>query len=190
MATAFTLCRFGSEARAQAAAGLISQFLNQTRAAADSKLGAIATGLTGKIQSLAASLGTNSVAKSELDNTLQSLTGGKDNAALSSAFKLVSDAKLTPEQMGLAKQVGQLASAYVVEKNFASLQGAQGNVATIVNSLRKGEITPAIPALKKVATNAHLTEGQKTLISTVADQYAPGWKQAGKIMSGFKKLGF
>jgi hypothetical protein len=88
----------------------------------------------------------------------------------------------------VARQVGNLASAYVVQKNFASLDGAQGDVASIVSSLRDGQITTAIPAIKNVATNAHLTDDQKTLITKIADQYAPGWKKAGAVLDGLKKL--
>ena len=115
-------------------------------------------------------------------------TGGQDSDALTSAFKLASDAKLTPEQLGLAKQVGNLASAYVVQKNFASLTGAQGDVGTIVSSLRGGNVTTAIPAIKNVAGNAHLTDPQKKLITTVADKYAPGWQKAKGAMDSIKKL--
>ena len=135
-----------------------------------------------------AALGTNSVLTSQIDTVLKSLTGGQDSTALSSAFKLVSAAKLTPEQVDVARQVGNLASAYVVQKNFASLDGAQGDVASIVSSLRDGQITTAIPAIKNVATNAHLTDDQKTLITKIADQYAPGWKKAGAVLDGLKKL--
>ena len=114
---------------------------------------------------------------------MKSLVSGQDSSALTSAFKLAQVSALTPEQIGLAKEVGNLASAYVVQKNFASLPGAQGDVTTIVNSLRKGEITPALPALQNVAQNAKLTASQKDLIGTVADKYAPGLKNAASTVS-------
>ena len=117
-----------------------------------------------------------------------SLTGGHDSAALTSAFDLVKGAKPTPEQLGLAKQIGNLTSAYVVQKNFASLEGAQSDVANIVSSLRSGKVTAAIPSIKNVATSAHLTDGQKQLITTIADKYAPGWKKAGEAADAIKKL--
>jgi hypothetical protein len=178
----------GNSAFAQADTNLVNQFLTGAQAAADGRLGDIASELTGKIESLGAALGTNSVLTSQIDTVLKSLTGGQDSTALSSAFKLVSAAKLTPEQVDVARQVGNLASAYVVQKNFASLDGAQGDVASIVSSLRDGQITTAIPAIKNVATNAHLTDDQKTLITKIADQYAPGWKKAGAVLDGLKKL--
>ena len=185
---AIILCGFTNLTFSQADAGLMSQFVDQAKATGDSQLGTIATELTGKMQALGAAVGTNAAITSMLDNTLKSLTGGMDSDALASAFKLAESAKLTPEQLGLAKEVGNLASAYVVQKNFAALEGAQGDVATIVNSLRSGQIAPAVPALKNVATNAHLTDSQKQIITAVADKYAPGWKNAAGALDSIKKL--
>jgi len=173
---------------AQADAGLVSKFLDQAKSASDSHLGDIASELTDKIKGLCAAVGANDAIKGELDSTLKSLTGGMDSEALTSAFKMASAANLTPEQIGLAKQVGNLASAYAVQKNFSSLAGAQSDVGTIVSSLRGGNVTAAIPAIKNVAGNAHLTDGQKQLITTVADKYAPGWQKAKGAMDSIKKL--
>ena len=114
--------------------------------------------------------------------------GGLDSAALGSAFKLVSAAKLTSEQLELARQFGNLASAYVVQKNFSALDGAQGDVANIVNALRSGKIKAALPSLKTIAQNAKLTATQKTLITTIADKYAPGLSKAAGAMDSLKKL--
>jgi hypothetical protein len=179
---------FTSTARAQADAGLISQFLGQAKSASDSQLGPIASELTGAIQKLSTSLGTNAAVKEQLDNTLKALTGGKDSEALTHAFDLAKSAKLTPEQVGVAKQVGNLTSAYAVQKNFATLEGSQGDVATIVSSLRSGNVTAAVPPLKNVATSAKLTAPQKQIITKVADKYAPGWEKARGAMDGLKKL--
>lgn len=86
-------------------------------------------------------------------------------------------------------KVGNLASAYVMQKNFATLEGAQSDVATIVNSFRQGQITPAIPALQKVAKNASLTPTQKQLIASIADKYAPGIaKTAGALQQGLQSV--
>ncbi|HEY5345624.1 MAG TPA: hypothetical protein VIK62_04700 [Verrucomicrobiae bacterium] len=173
---------------AQADAGLVSGFLNTAQSASDSQLGSIASELTGKMQSLNTATGTNSTVAGKLDSTLKSLTGGEDSAALSSAFKLASSAKLTPEQLGLAKQVGNLASAYVMQKNFATLDGSQGDVATIVSSLRSGKIKDALPSLKNVASSAKLSDTQKQLIATIADKYAPGLSKASGALDSLKKL--
>jgi hypothetical protein len=185
---AVVLCCSASIAFAQVDAGLVSQFVDQAKAASDSQLGPIASELTGKMQSLGTALAGNPAVKTALDSTLKSLTGGMDSEALTSAFKLAETAKLTPEQLGVAKEVGNLASAYVVQKNFATLEGSQGDVATIVKSLRGGNVTAAIPPLKNVASSAKLTDPQKKIITTVADKYAPGWQKAKGAMDGIKKL--
>ena len=182
------VCGANQTAFAQADAGLISKFLDSAKAAKDSQLGTIASELTGKMQSLGASLGVNDAIKAKLDDTLKALTGGKDSAALTSAFDMVKAAKLTPDQMGLAKQVGNLASAYVVQKNFATLAGSQSDVATLVSSLREGKLTACVSPLKNVASNTHMTDPQKQLIGTVADKYAPGWRTAKGAMDAVKKL--
>jgi hypothetical protein len=182
------LCGITNVAFAQADAGLVSQFTEQAKAASDSQLGPIAGELTTKIQSLGTALAGNATVKSALDGTLKSLTGGMDSEALNSAFDLVKGAKLTPEQVGVAKEVGNLTSAYVVQKNFATLEGSQGDVATIVKSLRSGNVTAAVPPLKNVATSAKLTGPQKQIITKVADKYAPGWQKAKGAMDSLKKL--
>lgn len=172
----------------QVDAGTSAKFLAQAKSASDSQLGPIAVELAGKAQSLSAAVGANDLIKSTLDHTLTSLTGGLDSAALGSAFKLVSAAKLTTEQLELAKQFGNLASAYVVQKNFSALDGAQGDVANLVNSLRSGKLKAALPSLKTIAQNVKLTATQKTLITTIADKYAPGLSKAAGAMDSLKKL--
>jgi hypothetical protein len=181
-------CGFNQFALAQTDTAAAAQLVDQAKASGDSKLTDIASELTGKMGKLESLLGTNSAIKDKLDSTLKSLTGGADSDALNSAFSLAKGAKPTPEQLGLVKQVGNLTSAFVVQKNFSALDGAQGDVATIVSSLREGKVSAAAPALKNVATNAHLTDGQKQLITTIADKYAPGWKKAGEAVDAVKKL--
>jgi len=181
------ICGANQAAFAQADAGLVAKFLSTAKSAKDGQLGAIGSELTGKIQSLGASAAGDAV-KNKLNGALMLLTGGKDSAALVSAFDLAKEAKFTTDQLGLAKQVGNLASAYVVQKNFATLEGAQGDVATLVSSLRSGKLTSAIAPLKNIAGNTHLTDGQKKLITTVADKYAPGWQKAAGALDAIKKL--
>ena len=188
LTAAALVCGANQAVFAQADAGLVTKFLDEAKAAKDGQLGTIASELTGKVQAFGASIDANDAIKGKLDDMLKSLTGGKDSAALTSAYDLVKGAKFTPDQMGLAKQVGNLASAYVVQKNFASLEGANTDVATIVSSLREGKLTACVPPLKNVASNTHMTEGQKQLITTVADKYAPGWQKAKGAVDAIKKL--
>jgi len=187
LAVAAVVAGVNSNAFAQADAGLVAKFLDTAKAAKDGQLGTIASELTGKMQTLGTTVANDAI-KSKLDDTLKSFTGGKDSAALMSAFDLMKALKLTPEQVGLAKQVGNLASAYAVQKNFAALEGAQSDVATLVKSLREGKLTAAVAPLKNIAGNTHLTDGQKTLIKTVADKYAPGWEKAKGAVDAIKKL--
>jgi hypothetical protein len=75
-----------------------------------------------------------------------------------------------------------------VQKNFATLEGSQSDVATLVSSLREGKLTAAIAPLKNVAGNTHLTDGQKDLVKTVANKYAPGLGKAAGAVDAIKKL--
>ena len=189
LATLAAACVFNQVTLAQTnSSSIISGFLDQAKAASDSQLGDIATQLTGKVQKLESLPGTNSIINGRLDSMLASLTGGQDSAALNSAYDLVKGAKPTAQQLNLAKQVGNVASAYVVQKNFSSLEGSESDVATIVKSLRDGKVATAVPALKNVASSAKLTDPQKQLITTIADKYAPGWEKAKGAMDNLKKL--
>ncbi len=172
-----------------AVADLTSQFAKMAAAQSDKVLGSVGSDLVDKVKSLGQSLGANTAVKSQVDTALQSLIGGQDPQALNTVFQVVKAAELTPQQLQLAKEVGNLTSAYVVQKNFAALDGAKGDVATVVSSLRKGEITTAIPAIQNIAKNANLTPSQQQLIGSLADQYAPGLKKAGEsLQQGLKGI--
>jgi hypothetical protein len=155
----------------------------------DQVLSSVGTELSDKVNALTASAPGNSTLKSQMASSVQSLVGGKDSSALASFYQAAQAASLTPQQTQLAKDVGNLATAFVVQRNFSSLDGAQTDVATIVGSLRKGEITAAAPAIQKVASNANLTPSQKDLIASVADKYAPGLtKASGTVQQGLQNL--
>jgi hypothetical protein len=156
----------------------VSQFATTAAAQTDKVAASIGSELAAKAKSLTQSAAGNSELKTQVAGALQSLSTGKDASALTSLFQQAKQANLTPQQTQLSKEVGTLASAYVVQRNFSSLDGAQGDVATIVNSLRKGAVVPAVPALRSLAQNAALTSQQKDLLGTLADQYAPGLKNA------------
>lgn len=167
---------------------LLDQLKTTSKSSGDAQLNSLSGDLSSKVQALHGSLKGNSAAQSQLQSTVQSLLGGKGADSLGSLQKLT-EAKLTPEQMKLAKEVGNVGSAYVVQKNFGALEGAQGDVAQIVNSLRKGQPTAALPAIQKVAQNAKLTPAQKDLIGSLADKYAPGTKKAGAaVTEGLKSI--
>ncbi len=188
VAVAVSLGGFANPVFGQTSADTAAKFLDAAKTSSDSQLGGIASELTSKVESLGSAVGGNSAVTGKLNSMLTSLTGGQDSAALTSAFNLVKGAKFTPEQLGLAKQVGNLTSAYVVQKNFASLEGQQGDVANIVTSLRSGKYKDALPSFKNVAASAKLSDTQKELIKSIEDKYAPGLSKASGALDEVKKI--
>jgi hypothetical protein len=140
-----------------------------------------------KVSALSKSLGSNPQMQGQLESVVKSLMGDKGAASLAGLQKLTK-AKLTPDQTRIAKDVYNTGSAYLVQKNFGSLEGSQTEVSHVVNSLRKGSYAESLPALKKIGQNANLTQPQKDLISSLADQYAPGLKKAGDALKGIPGL--
>ena len=111
------------------------------------------------------------------------MLGNKGGESLA-AFQKLSQTKLTPEQTKLAKDVGQLGSTYLVHKNLGNLEGSQSDVAQIVRSLRKGNITEALPAIRKVSQNAKLTPAQKELLTSLVEKYTPGASKVSGALKG------
>ena len=171
---------------AQSFADLLGQLTASSQSSGDATLKSLGGALATKSQVLNTSLAGNAGAQGLLQNALSSLLSGKSANALG-AFTKLSAARLTPEQTKLAKEVGNVGSAYIVQKNFSSLEGAQGDVAQIVNSLRKGTPTAAIPAMQNVAQNARLTPAQKELAGALVNQYVPGAKKVGDLIGGSLK---
>jgi hypothetical protein len=169
----------------------LSDLLGQLKSGAASSGDATLKSLTGdlgsKAQALNKSLAGSPETQTQLGSALQSLLANKGGESLAGLQKL-SQAKLTPEQTKLAKDVGQLGSAYLVQKNLASLEGSQTEVGQIVNSLRKGKVTEAMPAIQKVSQNAQLTPAQKDLLTSVANHFAPGAGKVGETLKGVKGL--
>ena len=168
---------------AQSLTELLGQLTSSAKSSGDATLKSLASDLGTKATSFNKSLAGNPAAQDQLQSAVKSLAGGNGVASLDSLGKLTA-AKLTPEQTKLAKEVGNVGSAYVVQKNFAGLEGAQGDVAQIVNSLRKGSPTSALPAIQNVAHNAKLTPAQKDLVGSLADKYAPSAKKFGNAIEG------
>jgi len=170
-------------AHAQSLTDLLGQLKSSSAASGDATLKSLGGDLGSKVTSLNTSLAGNPAAQGQLQGALQSLVSGNGASSLGSLSKLT-QAKLTPAQTKLAKDVGNVGSAYVVQKNFGALEGSQSDVAQIVTSLRKGEPTTALPAIQKVGQNAKLTAPQKDLIGSLADKYAPGTKKIGNALEG------
>jgi hypothetical protein len=166
-----------------------SQLVAAAKTQGDTVLSSVGNDLSAKVKSLVQSAAGNETLKTQLTSSLKALAGGNQTGGLTTLYQTTKVAGLTPSQLQLAKEVGNLASAYVVQKNFASLDGAQGEVATVVNSLRQGQFAPAVPAVQKIAQNASLTSTQKELIGAIADKYAPGIsKAAGALGQGLQSI--
>jgi hypothetical protein len=178
-----------AESAKATASDVASKFLSVAKSQGDNVLSSIGQDLVTKAKSLVDACGANAPVKTNVDSALTSLASGKDSEALTPAFQLAQGAGLTPGQTQLAKEVGNLASAFVVQRNFSSVSGAQGEVSTLVNALRNGEYAATLPPLQKIMSNASLTPAQKDLIGSIADKYAPSLKQAaGSLQQGLQKL--
>lgn len=143
--------------------------------------------LGSKAQASNKALAGNPATQGQVSSGLQSLLSNKGGESLA-AFQKLSQAKLTPEQMKLAKDFGHVGSAYLVQKNLGNLDGSQSDVAQIVSSLRNGKVTEALPAIQKVSQNAKLTPAQKDLLTSVAERYAPGAGKVGEALKGVKGI--
>ncbi len=171
------------------ASDVASKFLSVAKTQGDSVLRSIGQDLAAKAKSLVDSSSNNPSVSTNVNTTLTALADGKDNQALAPAFQTAQGMGLTPAQTQLAKEVGNLASAFVVQRNFSTLEGAQGDVATLVNSLRNGQYAATLQPLQKIWSNASLTPDQKQLVGSIVDQYAPSLKQAaGSLQQGLQKL--
>jgi hypothetical protein len=164
---------------------LLGQLKTASQSGGDSELKSLGGSLGSKIQSLGRALESNPELKGQMQGALQSLLGGKYPEALN-GFQKLSQAKLTTDQMKLAKEVRNVGSAYLVQKNFGALEGSQTEVAQAVTSLRKGELTSVLPPLQKIGQNAKLTPAQKDLLGSLAEKCAPG--AAGKVGDAVKGL--
>ena len=154
---------------------------------ADAETQSLANDLGTKSAALSKSLEGNPEAQKQLDTAMSALMGNKGPAALEGLQKL-STAKLTPDQTRLAKDVYNTGSAYVVKKNFGSLEGSQTEVSQVVSALRKGSTTEVLPPLKKISQNATLTQPQKDLVSSLTERYAPGLKKASEGLKSIPGL--
>ncbi len=163
---------------------LLGQLTSTSQASTDSTLKSLGSELATKAQSLGTSLGGGSQRKPSLRAHCNRFSATRGPRAVAE-FQKLSAAKLTPDQLSLARDVGHVGSAYLVQKNLGALDGSQSDVATIVSSLRSGNVTAALPAIKKVSQNANLTPDQKDLLSSMAKKLVPG---AGSISDGLKSL--
>ena len=173
---------------AQSLSDLLAQLKSSSKTSGDATLASLGGELGTNVTSLNKSLAGNPEGRKQVQGALQSLLSGNGAGSLGSLSKLT-EAKLTPEQTKLAKDVSNVGGAYLVQKNFGALEGSQTEVAQIVGALRQGNPVSALPALHKVAQNAKLTPAQKELAGALADKYAPGARKLGNALGdGLKSI--
>lgn len=164
------------------------------QAQGDPVLRDIGRDLKSAVEKIGETLTGSAPLKEKLDQVLQGVTAGQEGNAIESfqqVAKQVADAQLTPEQTGLVKRIGEVLSAFVVQKKLGGLEGSENEVGQIVSALRNGEPAAAIPYLQKVASNARLTEEQKQMLSGLVEQYAPSVQGAIKsLQENLKGLKF
>ena len=165
----------------------VAALKQEAQTATDAETKSLAGDLSAKVGALSTSLQGNPTAQKQLESAVGALLGNKAPAALDGLQKL-STAKLTPDQTKLAKDVYNTGSAYVVKKNFGSLEGSQTEVSQVVTALRKGSATDALPPLKKIGQNANLTQPQKDLVASLTERYAPGLKKASDSLKSIPGL--
>lgn len=172
----------------KALSDLTEKLVSAAKSKSDDVLGGVGKDLGTSVQKLASSLAGQQEVKATLDKALTALTDGKQVEAFDACQKVVA-AKLTPEQMKLAQETGNLVSAYIVQKDFSKLEGSEGDVAKLVTSLRQGSLTGAVAPLQGIMQNAKLTQPQKDILSALSDKYAPGLKKLGDSAQDLKKIG-
>ena len=165
---------------------LLGQLNSAAASGGDPTLKSLGSELGSKVQASHQSLAGKPDTQGQLSGALKSILGNKGGETLA-AFQKLSQTKLTPEQAKLAKDAGHLGSAYLVHKNLGNLEGSQSDVAQIVRSVRKGNFTEALPAIKKVSQNAKLTPAQKELLASLAEKYAPGASKESGALKGVKR---
>jgi hypothetical protein len=171
-------------AQSAALTNALTALKTESQSAADDQTKSLANELGTKASALSKSLEGNAAAQKQLDTAMNAVLGQNGPAAIN-ALQSLTAAKLTPEQTRLTKDVYNVGSAYVVKKNFSSLEGSQIEVNQVVAALRKGSATEALPPLKTLGQKATLTQPQKDMVASLTDKYAPGLKKASE---GLKSL--
>ncbi len=168
---------------------LLGDLKKSSESAADPELKSLGNDLSSKVGALNTSLAGNTAAQGQLNSALGGLTGKSSPVSTVSALQQLSQAKLTPDQTKLAKDVYNTGSAYLVQKNLGGVEGTQSDVATVVSSLKKGSPTEALPALKNIGQSGKLTDGQKEFVQSLIKSQVPGLDKAQGILNGIPGLG-
>src|SRR5262245_15827902 len=163
----------------------IDSLKKEAQVSTDPETKSLASDLATKASALTKSLKDNPDAQRHVESALNAVAGNKGPAAVS-GLQTLTALKLTPEQTNLSKEVYHVGSAYIVKRNFATLEGSQSEVSQVVNSLREGSPAKALPALKKIGENAKLTQPQKDLVASLTKNLTPGLADGLKGLPGLK----
>ena len=168
-------------AKTQSVADLLDDLEDMAAEKADPVLKSVAGEWSEKIVELGKSVKGNPEVQGYVSSAVKSVLGDNGPAAMEALQKLGS-VEVTPEQLSLAKEVMNLGGAFLTQENFAGLEGSESDVAKVVNALRKGDYTAAVPPLKNIAGSVKLTKQQKDLVSAMLETYVPGAGAAKDLM--------
>ena len=168
---------------------LLGDLKKSTETAADPEVKSLGKDLGAKVGTLNTSLAGNTAAQGQLNSALGGLTGKASPITALSSLQQLSQAKLTPDQTKLAKDVYNTGSAYVVQKHLGNVEGAQGDVATVVGALKKGSPSEALPALKNIGQNGKLTDSQKALVESMIKSHVPGLQKGEDFLNKIPGIG-
>ena len=152
------------------------------KSSANATLKDIGAQLGTSAQSLLQSFSGNPTLKSSTESAVGSLLGGKDSQVMG-LYQKVGAAQLTESQSKLFKEVKDLSAAYLTQKNFSTLPGAEGDVTKLVSAFRKSDYTGLVAPLKSIYSNATLTAPQKEMVGSLVDSYAPALKKYGDTLN-------
>jgi hypothetical protein len=168
---------------------LLGDLKKTTETATDPELKSLGKDLGAKVGTLNTSLAGNTAAQGQLNSALGGLTGKSSPVTTLSSLQQLSQAKLTPDQTKLAKDVCNTGSAYLVQKHLGNVEGAQGDVANVVGALKKGTPSEALPSLKNIGQNAKLTDAQKGLVESMIKSQVPGLQKGEDLLNKIPSFG-
>ncbi|MGE9294837.1 MAG: hypothetical protein ACQKBV_00905 [Puniceicoccales bacterium] len=153
----------------EAASGSLAESLSSAQSAvnqatATQKMVAQTVDASKQLESM---LGDNPELKSLLTNSMVSLAQGQDFAALQDLNSLM-DAKLTPDQMGLAKGLRNDVEVLALKRSLPQ----SGPVTAATQALQSGDFTAAQTQLTQVMQNGSLTDPQKQLVQTIMGNHS------------------
>ncbi|WP_309384958.1 hypothetical protein [Cerasicoccus frondis] len=120
-------------------------------------------------------LGSNPELQSLLTNSMTALAQKQDLIALTDLSKLT-DAKLTTEQMNLAKSLRNDVEVLALKRQLPE----SGPVTSATQALQSGDYQSAISQLNSVMQSGSLTDAQKQLVSSIISEHTPAATEAAK----------